>query len=218
MSQIFNRSTNAIARLSIWGAVFILGGVGWAASILNRSAYNTNQGVTVKQPVPFGHEHHVAGLGIDCRYCHSFVEKSASAGIPPTATCINCHKLIWSDSPMLEPVRESFRTGKPLNWRKVYDLPDFVYFDHSIHVAKGVGCVSCHGRVDKMRLTAQFPSLQMEWCIACHRNPEKFLRPKDRIFDLTWAAADQETLGRELAKQNHLRSTVALTNCSTCHR
>src|SRR5450759_3221867 len=218
MSQIFNRSTNAIARLAIWGAVFILAGAGWAASILNRSAYNTNQGVTVKQPVPFGHEHHVAGLGLDCRYCHSSVEKSASAGIPPTTTCMNCHKLIWNESPMLEPVRESFRTGKPLNWRKVYDLPDFVYFDHSIHVAKGVGCASCHGRIDKMHLTAQFPSLQMEWCIACHRNPEKFLRPKDKIFDLAWVAADQETLGKELAKQNHLRSTIALTNCSPCHR
>jgi hypothetical protein len=160
----------------------------------------------------------VAGLGLDCRYCHSFVERSSSAGIPPTATCMNCHKLIWNESPMLEPVRESFRTGKPLNWRKVYDLPDFVYFDHSIHVAKGVGCASCHGRIDKMRLTAQYPSLQMEWCLACHRNPEKFLRPKDKIFDLAWVAADQETLGKELVKQNHLRSTIALTNCSTCHR
>jgi hypothetical protein len=218
MPQIFNRSTNAIARLSIWGAVFVLAGVAWAATVLNRSAYNTNQGVTIKQPIPFGHEHHVAGLGIDCRYCHSSVEKSASAGIPPTATCMNCHKLVWNDSPMLAPVRESFRTGRPLNWAKVYDLPDFVYFDHSIHVNKGIGCVSCHGRVDKMRLTYQFPSLQMEWCLACHRNPEMSLRPKDRIFDLTWKADDQAALGAALKKEYGIRSAYALTNCSTCHR
>ncbi|HVO52603.1 MAG TPA: cytochrome c3 family protein [Thermoanaerobaculia bacterium] len=218
MAQIFNRSTNAISRLSIWGAAFILAGVAWAASVMNRSAYNTGQGVTIKQPVPFSHEHHVSGLGIDCRYCHTAVEKSSNAGIPPTATCMNCHKLIWNDSPLLEPVRESFRSGRPLNWAKVYALPDFVYFDHSIHVNKGIGCVSCHGRIDRMQLTRQYPSLQMEWCLACHREPEKNLRPKDRIFDLAWKAGDQAALGAALRKEYGIRSTFALTNCSTCHR
>jgi hypothetical protein len=218
MAQIFNRSTNAIARISIWGAVFIVAGVTWAGSVLNRSAYNTNQGVTIKQPVPFAHEHHVAGLGIDCRYCHTGVETSPTAGVPPTATCYNCHKLIWNDSPMLEPVRESFRTGRPLNWAKVYDLPDFVYFDHSIHVNKGVGCVTCHGRVDKMRLTRQAPSLQMEWCLACHRDPGPNLRPRDRIFDLEWEPGDRAALGAALKKEYGIRSAYALTNCSTCHR
>jgi len=218
MAQIFNRSTNAIARISIWGAVFILAGVTWAASVLNRSAYNTNQGVSIKQPIPFAHEHHVAGLGIDCRYCHTSVEKSSFAGIPPTATCLNCHKLIWNDSPTLEPVRESFRTGTRLDWARVYDLPDFVYFDHSIHVNKGIGCATCHGRIDKMRLTYQYPSLQMEWCLDCHRHPEKHLRPRDKIFDLAWEAADQATLGAALKKEYGIRSAFAITNCSTCHR
>ena len=218
MAQIFNRSTNYLSRISIWGAVFIIAGLGWMGLVLARSAYSTGQGVTIRQPVPFGHEHHVAGLGIDCRYCHTAVERSASAGIPPTATCINCHKLIWNDSPMLEPVRESFRTGRPIRWNKVHDLPDFAYFDHSIHVATGVGCASCHGRIDRMRLTYQASSLQMEWCIACHRHPERSLRPKDQLFSMTWKAENQAELGAALAKENHLRSTFALTNCSTCHR
>jgi hypothetical protein len=218
MAQIFNRSTNYLSRISIWGAMFIVAGLGWVGLELSRSSYVTGQGVTIRQPVPFSHDHHVSGLGIDCRYCHTAVERSASAGIPPTATCINCHKLIWNDSPMLEPVRESFRTGKPIRWNRVHDLPDFVYFDHSIHVAKGVGCASCHGRIDRMRLTYQASSLQMEWCLACHRNPEKNLRPKEEIFNLAWKADDQAALGAALAKENHLRPKFALTNCSTCHR
>jgi hypothetical protein len=218
MAQIFNRSTNYLSRISIWGAVFIFSGLGWMGLVLARSSYTTGQGVTIRQPVPFGHEHHVAGLGIDCRYCHTAVETSSAAGIPPTATCINCHKLIWNDSPMLEPVRESFRTNKPIRWNKVHDLPDFAYFDHSIHVAKGVGCVSCHGRVDRMRLTYQASSLQMEWCLACHRDPEPNLRPKDEVFSMTWKAQNQAELGAALAKENDLRGTFALTNCSTCHR
>jgi hypothetical protein len=218
MAQIFNRSTNYLSRISIWGAVFIFSGLGWMGLVLARSSYTTGQGVTIRQPVPFGHEHHVAGLGIDCRYCHTAVETSSAAGIPPTATCINCHKLIWNDSPMLEPVRESFRTNKPIRWNKVHDLPDFAYFDHSIHVAKGVGCVSCHGRVDRMRLTYQASSLQMEWCLACHRDPEPNLRPKDEVFSMTWKAQNQAELGASLAKENDLRGTFALTNCSTCHR
>jgi hypothetical protein len=218
MAQIFNRSTNYLSRISIWGALFILAGAGWIALVLSRSSYTTGQGVTLRQPVPFSHEHHVSGLGIDCRYCHTAVERSSSAGIPPTATCINCHKLIWNDSPMLEPVRESFRTGKPIRWNRVHDLPDFTYFDHSIHVAKGVGCASCHGRIDRMRLTYQASSLQMEWCLACHRNPEKNLRPKDQVFNITWRAENQAELGASLTAEYHLRSTFALTNCSTCHR
>src|SRR5258708_19999377 len=142
MAQIFNRSTNYISRISIWGAVFILAGLGWVGLVLARSTFYTGQGVTIKQPVPFSHDHHVSGLGIDCRYCHTAVERSASAGIPPTATCISCHKLIWNDSPMLEPVRESFRTGKPIRWNRVHDLPAFGYFHHSTHLAKAVASSS----------------------------------------------------------------------------
>src|SRR5436189_2857626 len=158
--QIFNRSTNALARITIWGAVFILALVAWMGSALTRSGYNTGQGVTIRQPVPFSHEHHVTGLGIDCRYCHTGVEKVASAGIPPTSTCYNCHAQIWNDSPMLAPVRDSYKSGKPIEWNRVHDLPDYVYFDHSIHVAKGVGCSTCHGRIDLMSLTSQAQTLQ----------------------------------------------------------
>ena len=218
MAQIFNRSTNAIARISIWGAVFIVAGVTWAGSVLNRSAYNTNQGVTIKQPVPFAHEHHVAGLGIDCRYCHTGVETSPTAGVPPTATCYNCHKLIWNDSPMLEPVRESFRTGRPLNWAKVYDLPDFVYFDHSIHVAKGIGCESCHGPVDQMPLMRRAHTLQMNWCLECHEHPERHVREKDDIFKFgssVTGVTDSHALS--LLKQNGI-DPAPLLDCWICHR
>ena len=132
-----------------------------------------------EQPIPFSHAHHVGGLGIDCRYCHTSVETSSFAGIPPTKTCMNCHSQIWSTSPTLEPVRESFRTGVSIQWTRVNDLPDYVYFNHSIHVNKGIGCESCHGRVDRMPLTWQENSLQMDWCLDCHRDPGKHIRPRD---------------------------------------
>jgi hypothetical protein len=184
---------------------------------IDRAGYTTRKGVTMMQPIPFSHEHHVAGLGIDCRYCHTAVEQSATAGIPPTATCYNCHKLIWKDSPMLEPVRASYRTGEPIHWTKVHDLPDFAYFNHSIHVAKGVGCAECHGRVDKMALMRSEHALQMRWCLECHRNPEPHLRPKDKVFDMAWKSDDQATLGATLASEYHIRTTNDLTSCSTCH-
>src|SRR5437016_9808926 len=163
MAQIFHRSTNTISRATIFGAVFIVAFLFWAAAQVQRSPYVTYAGVVRPQPVPFSHQHHVAGLGIDCRYCHTSVEESSFAGIPPTETCMNCHREIWKDSPMLEAVRESYRSGRPLEWIRVHDLPDFVYFDHSIHVAKGVGCASCHGRVDDMPLTWRVATLHMAW-------------------------------------------------------
>ena len=215
MSQIFKRSTNTVAKASIFGAVFALAGVVWLALLLDRSAYNTGQGVTLAQPVPFSHDHHVSGLGIDCRYCHTSVEEAAYAGVPPTATCINCHKLIWNDSPMLEPVRTSYAKGEPIRWSKVHDLPDYVYFDHSIHVAKGIGCDSCHGRIDQMKLVYQHASLQMEWCLECHRAPEKFVRPRAEIFNPAWEAEDQEALGPQLVEEYGIQSKMY---CSTCHR
>jgi len=157
MAQIFPKSANAIARASVYGAIFVLIFAGWAFDALNRSAYNTRAFMAREQPIPFSHAHHVGGLGLDCRYCHTSVERSSFAGIPPTKTCMNCHSQIWSTSPMLEPVRASFRTGQSIRWTRVHDLPDFVYFNHSIHVNKGVGCESCHGRVDKMPLTWRWP-------------------------------------------------------------
>jgi NAD-dependent SIR2 family protein deacetylase len=218
MAQIFHRSTNSLSRVTIYAAVFIAAGMGWVLMAIDRSPYTTGEGVILKQPVPFSHEHHVSGLGLDCRYCHTSVETTAFAGIPPTATCMNCHKTIWSDSPTLEPVRASFRTGQPLRWARVNDLPDFVYFNHSIHIAKGVGCVSCHGRVDKMPLMRQAASLKMEWCLDCHRHPEQALRPRAEVYDMAWAADDQIAQGAKLKREYQVRSARDLTSCSTCHR
>ena len=215
MSQIFKPSTNTLARISLFGAVFFVAISLWVFAQLNRSAWATREGVIRKQPVPFSHDHHVAALGIDCLYCHTSVEESAFAGIPPTATCMNCHKLIWNDSPMLAPVRESYRTGQPIEWVRVNDLPDFVYFDHSIHVAKGIGCASCHGRVDQMPLMKQAVSLQMEWCLDCHRNPERYVRPRSEIYNMAWVAADQAALGAELVEELQIESRLS---CSACHR
>src|SRR5262245_8901530 len=152
MPQIFHRSFNTLSKVSIFGAVFLLAGAGWAVSMFVRSSYATNVGLARQQPVPFSHQHHVAELGIDCRFCHTSVEDSAFAGIPPTKTCMNCHSQIWAGSDMLAPVREAYAKDKPLPWERVHKLGDFCYFNHSIHVQKGIGCASCHGRVDRMPL------------------------------------------------------------------
>ena len=218
MPQIFHRSWNVVSRLSIFGAVFILLFLGWVISKWARSAYATNAFVPVEQPVPFSHEHHAGGLGIDCRYCHTSVETSSFAGIPPTQICMNCHSQIWVGSELLAPVRESYRTGTPIVWNRVHNLAEFCNFNHAIHVQKGVGCVSCHGRVDRMPLTWQVNTLHMEWCLDCHRQPEKHLRPREQVFSMTWDPAvegkDQATLGRELIEKYNVRS---YTSCSTCH-
>jgi hypothetical protein len=183
---------------------------------VNRSPYVTRAHEARAQPVPFSHAHHVGGLGVDCRYCHTSVDKSAVAGIPPTKTCMNCHSQIWSQSPALEPVRESFRTGTSIEWTRVHDLPDFAYFDHSAHVNKGVGCSTCHGRVDQMPLVWQEKSLQMEWCLECHRRPEKYLRPQSEVYNIAYEPpADQLTLGRRLVKEYNIKTR---TSCSACHR
>ena len=217
--QIFHRSTNTIAKVSIFGSIFFLAFFAWIYSTLLRSSYVTGQFVVQKQPVPFSHEHHVRGLGIDCRYCHTSVEKSAFAGIPPTETCMNCHRQIWTNADMLEPVRASYRDNVPLQWTRIHDLPDFVYFNHSIHVNKGVGCSTCHGRVDLMPLTYQAASLNMEWCLECHRNPEPVLRPKDAVFKMDWVApSNQQQEGKRLRSEYKIPSTEVLTSCSTCHR
>jgi hypothetical protein len=216
MAQLFHRSTNTISRVSIFGAVFFLAGLTWVFARLDRSGYATGEGVVRAQPIPFSHEHHTAGLGIDCRYCHTSVEESSFAGIPPTATCMNCHKLIWSDSPMLEPVRASLASDRSLRWQRVYDLPDFVYFNHAIHVAKGIGCESCHGRVDRMPLLYRAQPLQMEWCLDCHRHPERHVRPKSAVFRLGWEPPPGTGgLQAALAEEYGLRR---VTDCGACHR
>jgi hypothetical protein len=218
MAQIFHPSTNTVSKLTIFGAVFLIGGLLWLLAELNRSSYVTQANVVRPQPVPFSHKHHVSGLGIDCRYCHTAVEQSAFAGIPSTSTCMNCHSQIWTNSPMLEPVRESYRTGQPLRWNRVHNLAEFVYFNHGIHVNKGVGCATCHGPVDQMPLVSQENSLLMEWCLDCHRNPEQYLRPREEVFNMAWTApANQSEFGMELVRKYNIR-TEQLTDCSVCHR
>jgi hypothetical protein len=218
MPQIFRPNTNTFSRVSIFGALFAVAALAWGVALINRSSYVTRAGVAREQPVPFSHRHHAGELGLDCRYCHTTVERGPIAGIPPTKTCMNCHSQIWIDSPMLEPVRASFRTDKSLEWIKVHDLPDFVYFNHSIHVRQGVGCATCHGRVDRMNLMWQEASLQMEWCLNCHRHPEQYVRPRDQVFNMEWQPpSDQLTLGRHLVKEYKIQ-VQQLTNCSICHR
>ncbi|HTL47715.1 MAG TPA: cytochrome c3 family protein [Verrucomicrobiae bacterium] len=186
-------------------------------SAVIRSPYMTHVGVARDQPVPFSHKHHVEGLGIDCRYCHTSVENSSFAGLPPAKTCMNCHSIMWNQAPILEPIRESFRTGKPVAWTRVHDLPDFVYFDHSIHVAKGVACVVCHGQVNEMPLMSRANTLHMEWCLQCHRAPENFIRPKEKVFDMHWKPENQKQMGQQLVAEYQIHKNQ-LTNCSVCHR
>ena len=192
MAQIFDRSSNALARMSLVLTGLIVIALGVTLDQLQRSPWVTRQGQRPDQPVPFSHKHHVQGLGLQCQYCHVTVEKSSYAGIPPTKTCINCHVQIWTNAALLEPVRHSWATGQSLVWTKVHDLPDYVYFNHSIHVNKGLGCASCHGRVDLMPLMYQQNTLQMEWCLNCHRDPAKNLRPTSQIYNMAWEGPSHE--------------------------
>ncbi len=219
MSQVFPKSANAWSKASIIALVFLLIAVGNIVLMIQRSDFVTSANQFIEQPVQFSHQHHAGGIGIECRYCHTSVEVSPSAGIPPTKTCINCHSQIWNTSPYLEPVRASFRDDKPLNWVRVHDLPDFVYFNHSIHVRKGVGCETCHGRVDRMPLMIQKSSLQMEWCLDCHRDPAKYVRPRSEITTMGYVPAKaQADLGAELVREYKIADKERLTNCSVCHR
>ncbi len=186
MPQIFDRSSNALARMSLVLTGLIVIALGVTLDQLQRSPWVTRQGQRADQPVPFSHKHHVQGLGLQCQYCHTTVEKSSYAGIPPTRTCMNCHAQIWTNAQLLEPVRQSWATGQSIPWIRVHDLPDFVYFNHSIHVNKGIGCETCHGRVDEMPLMYEQNTLQMEWCLDCHRNPVKNLRPTSEIYNMAW--------------------------------
>lgn len=187
MAQVFDRSSNALARAGLVLTGLIVVALGVALNSLQRSPWVTKQGQRADQPVPFSHRHHVEGLGIQCQYCHTSVEKAAYAGIPPTKTCMNCHSQIWTNAAMLEPVRQSWATGQSIKWIRVHDLPDYVYFNHEIHVNKGIGCASCHGRVDEMPIMYMENSLQMEWCLNCHRNPGKNLRPTSEIYNMAWS-------------------------------
>jgi len=216
MAQIFHRSTNTISRVSIYGAVILIAVLGYAVNVVNQTSYITEVHNARPQPVPFSHKHHVGELGLDCRYCHSSVEVSSSAGMPPTQTCMACHSQIWTGAALLEPVRASYRDSTPISWTRVNALPDFVYFNHSIHVAKGVGCTTCHGPVAEMNITWREQSLYMRWCLECHNAPEKYLRPRSEVFNAFYQPpSDQEALGNRLMKEYKVQK---LTNCTTCHR
>jgi hypothetical protein len=217
MSQVFPRSANSWSKASLITIILLVLGLGWVILTLQRSDVVTSANEFVEQPVQFSHQHHAGGIGIDCRYCHTSVEVAPSAGIPPTKTCINCHSQIWNQSPYLEPVRASYRDDRPLNWIRVHDLPDFVYFNHSIHVRKGVGCETCHGRVDRMPLMFQAKSLQMEWCLDCHRDPSRYVRPADQITTMGYLRPASVN-GADLVRDYKIAGVAELTSCSVCHR
>lgn len=215
MPQIFHPSMNTVARVSVFGAAFIVTAIVALLLLVVRSPYATEVGVVREQPVPFSHKHHVGDVGLDCRYCHTSVEDSSVAGIPPTKTCMNCHSQLFSESAMLQPVRDSFATGKPLHWTRVHDLPDYVYFNHSIHVHKGIGCVKCHGPVNEMPLMWRQESLHMHWCLNCHRHPELFVEDRANVFDPALDSIIDPAAARALVDDYHIQSK---TSCYTCHR
>lgn len=217
MAQIFHSSVNTYIKLVIAGIVLVLGlfsGGLYAANLY----YGHRLYIPIEQPVQFSHKHHVGDDGIDCRYCHTSVEKAASAGLPPTHTCMTCHSQIWSDSPELAPVKASFTSGTPISWNRVHDLPDFVYFQHSIHIKKGVGCETCHGRVDQQPLVKKVNTMTMAWCLDCHRHPEKYLRPKEAVYKMGYKPSKpQAVLGKELVKEYKIMHPRQMTDCYTCH-
>ncbi len=205
----------ALALMGIGAATYLPAFVG-----LGFSAKTLNVGYAPKQPVPFSHAVHAGNLGIDCRYCHTSVEDAAFAAIPPTQTCMNCHEKVLPDSAKIQPVRESALTGKPIEWIKVHNLADYVYFNHSAHVTRGVSCVECHGRVDQMETVTQVQPMSMSWCLDCHRKPENALRPADKVTDLTWQPpdGDQRKIGLALKEKLNIHDPAYMTACSTCHR
>lgn len=216
MAQLFRRSANTVAKVSIVAAVVLLGTFLTVGYTVDRGPWMTFVGTVRDQPVPFSHKHHVQDDGIDCRYCHTSVETSQFAGIPATEVCMSCHSQVWSNASVLEPIRRSWATGESLEWTRVHDLPDFVFFDHSIHVSKGIGCSTCHGRIDRMPLTYRVNTLYMEWCLECHRQPEKYVRPRDQVFNMAYEPpANQLELGRKLVAEHKIHK---LTDCVTCHR
>jgi len=241
LAQLFSRNSNIFSRLSIVLAIASVLGALTLASLFYRSSYVNRVGVPPAQPVPFSHKHHVQQLGIDCRYCHTSVETSSFAGIPPTKTCMTCHSQVWTDAKVLEPVREAYQTGKPIEWAKVHRLPQFTYFNHSVHVAKGVACVTCHGPVDHMEVVFKQAPLTMSWCLECHRNPEKFVGPKEVVFQSDWMdlnhrdknkfialgkkelpadvkAETPDEIRKALVKHRKIPNAMKMTECYVCHR
>ena len=217
--QLFAPGADAVFRLALLilvGTVIVLLLV---SAGISRSSYRTNVGLALEQPVPFSHKHHSGELGLDCRYCHQQVETLATAGIPPTWTCMTCHSQIWTGSEMLAPVRNSLARNEPLQWTRLNRLPNYVYFNHAIHVTKGVGCSTCHGAVDTMQLTYKANAFEMQFCVDCHRHPDQFVRPQDQVWNMHWSPPpDQESAGPKLVAAYHIGTAARLTDCSICHR
>jgi len=217
MTAVFTPKATLIGRATLLAsALLFAAGIGWWW-LAPRTDWVRQVGFHFDQPVPFSHQHHVAGLGIDCRFCHASVEVSARAGLPPTWTCMTCHSQIWTNAEVLAPVRQSLAEDKPIVWGRVNNLPDYVYFNHSIHVAKGVGCSSCHGQVDKMPLTYKAASLTMQFCLNCHRDPAPQLRPESAIYDTEWKRT-ADTPSPEALAAHYGVPDRSLTECSICHR
>jgi len=218
MPRSFPPAANSIFRGSLAALVILVSVTLGMAMTLQWTPYVTDQQVAIAQPVPFSHQHHVGGLGIDCRYCHTSAEDSSFAGIPPTKTCMTCHSQVWNSAGTLQPVRDSWQTNKPIQWNRVHNLPQYVLFPHDVHIAKGVGCLTCHGQVDQMPLTWQDKGLQMSWCLNCHRNPEQYLRPREQVFNMQYQVpTNQIDLGLQLKKQYEIKPRQTLESCSTCH-
>lgn len=215
MGQIFSPGFGLYAKLALLGALVMIGGACLAWRGIVTDPHRIDE--PVDQPVPFSHKHHVDDVGLDCRFCHAGVETQAFAGIPPVSTCMTCHSQLFTDAALLRPVVDAWRDGGGLRWNRVNQLPDFVYFNHSIHIAKGVGCESCHGRVDQMPLMRRVAPLSMAWCLDCHRAPQDYLRPREHVFDMGWRASNQRQLGLDLIRKYRI-DTARLTDCSVCHR
>lgn len=218
MSQLFPPSINIASRVVIVGMILIVAGLAGFVYLLVNSPYMSEVSVAKQQPVPFSHRQHVGELGLDCRYCHSSVTRSDFAGIPSTETCMGCHRDVAPEVPSLELVRASYENDQPVEWIRVHDLPDFVYFNHGIHVNKGIGCETCHGRVDQMPVVGKVQTLYMAWCLECHRQPEHFVRPRHEVFTMGWDPLnDQVTSGQQLIAEYGIEK-AQLTDCSICHR
>lgn len=216
MGSLFRPKHNTLARLTL--IILAAGGVGSIGGlfIYVRSPMARGMQDPIEQPIQFDHRHHTGDVGIDCQFCHNTVDRSPRAGLPDTLLCLNCHSQVWNQSPLLEPVRRSYIEGRPIVWKKVNDVPDYVYFNHAIHVNKGVGCVTCHGRVDQMAAVEKAHPLSMSWCLDCHRAPEKFLRPVEEVTNMAWTPKGQpEEVGKMLAERNQVHTR---TSCTTCHR
>ncbi|NTW97752.1 MAG: cytochrome c3 family protein [Oscillochloris sp.] len=218
-AQIFSRNANALVRVVLIMIVLLFTGIIAALIGLYVSPWYTDQNVAKMQPVSFSHKHHTTDLKIDCRYCHTTVERAATAGFPATETCMSCHSQVWTTSPLLQPVRDSFQSDQPIVWNRIYDLPAFVYFNHSIHVAKGIGCTSCHGQIGAMQLTSKAQPLYMGWCLGCHRDPAQNIRPADQVFSVDYNVQSLSLTERQqLVIDYKIPTDGRLTNCYTCHR